>query len=295
MNQKIVNNAWAEVRVLLIEDNDEHAAIISRHLRQVEGASIGLSRTSCLADGFTQLSSNRFDAILLDLQLPDSDIHSTLQRTLPHALQVPIIVLSTLEERALATAAVKKGAQDYLCKADLSSELLYRAINHAIERKNVEKQIQEEANRKQALFDLSQHALSEKQVTCLLDKAVSMLSRALHVELMKIMQFCPEDSSFVFRAGIGWKDSFIRHETVSAEVESLPGFTIRASRPTIPGNLMTLEPVIIDDVATDTRFAPAKFVRDHDATSGISVVIHGKDTEHPYGVLVAYSQTEACL
>ena len=100
-----------DLRVLLIEDNDEHAAIISRHLRHVEAKSIHLSRASCLADGLAQLTSDRFDALLLDLQLPDSDIDDTLERTLPHALQLPIIVLSTLEERVLATRALKEGAQ----------------------------------------------------------------------------------------------------------------------------------------------------------------------------------------
>jgi signal transduction histidine kinase len=54
---------------------------------------------------------------------------------------------------------------------------------------------------------------------------------------------------------------------------------------------MTLEPVISEDVTTDSRFSAAPFVRDHGAASGMSVVIHGKDPDHPYGVLVAYSKT----
>jgi signal transduction histidine kinase/DNA-binding response OmpR family regulator len=279
-----------DLRVLLIEDNDEHAAIIARHLRHVEGKSIHLSRTSRLADGLDQLASGRFDALLLDLQLPDSDIDSTLRRTLPHTLQLPIIVLSTLEERVLATRALQEGAQDYLCKTDLSGELLSRAIHHAIERKHTEKRIREESTRKQALYDLSQYALSEKKTSCLLEEAVSILSRALHVEFVKIMEFISEDDAFLFRAGIGWKSNLIGHESLSAERNFLPDFTIRASRPTIPGNLMTLEPLIIGDIMTDPRFSAAKFVREHGASSGISVVIHGKDAEHPYGVLAAYSQ-----
>jgi DNA-binding response OmpR family regulator len=118
-----------DLRVLLIEDNDEHAAIISRHLRHGEGKSIHLSRASRLADGLTRLASDRFDALLLDLRLPDSDIHRTLERTLPYAAELPIIVLSTLEERVVASRAIKEGAQDYLCKSDLSGELLVRAIH----------------------------------------------------------------------------------------------------------------------------------------------------------------------
>jgi signal transduction histidine kinase/DNA-binding response OmpR family regulator len=279
-----------DLRVLLIEDNDEHAAIVSRHLRHVADRTIHLSRASRLADGLAQLASDRFDALLLDLQLPDSDIDSTLHRTLPHALHLPIVVLSTLEERLVATRALKEGAQDYLCKADLSAELLIRAMHHAIERKHTEKRIREEGSRKQALYDLSQHALSEKKASCLLQQAVATLSHALHVELVKIMEFLAEDGAFLFRAGIGWKSTLMGEGVISAEVNALPGFTIKASRPTIPGNLLTLEPVIIDDVTTDARFSAAQCVRDHGAASGISVVIHGKDPEHPYGVLVVYSK-----
>lgn len=285
--------------VLLIEDNDEHAAILTRHLRQVEGG-IVLSRASCLADGLLHLESNTFDALLLDLQLPDSPIEQTLSRTLPHASQIPILVMSSLEEREFATNALKAGAQDYICKAHLSSELLYRAIEYAIERKRTERRIRDEAFRKQALFELSQHALSEKVVSQLLEETARTVSQALRTDFVKIMEFLPAERSFIFRAGVGWKENLTGRIKVSGDLNSIPGYTLRASRPTLPGNLNTLEPVIFEDLKTDPRFSPAPFVIDHGITSGISVIIHGKDQDIPYGVLTAstasrryYSRDEA--
>ena len=284
-----MTRAFSPFTVLLIEANDEHATLVSRLLRHVEGPRITLSHASCLADGLAQLTSNRFDALLLGLELPDSPIEQTLSRTLPHAVELPIIVLSAIEEPVLATKTLQEGAQDYLCKADLSSELLYRAITHAIERKHTENRIRQEAFRKQALFDLSQHALSEKTISGLLEKAAATLSRPRHVDFVMIMEFRPEERSFLLRAGAGWSEGLVGQQKVSADLSSVAGFTLRASRPTIPGNLMTLEPVIIEDMMSETRFVPAQFVRDHGVTSGMSVIIHGKDQEHPYGVLAVYS------
>ena len=245
-----------QLSVLLIEDNDEHATIIARHLRQVEDARVVVSRASCLAEGLGQLATNQFDALLLDLQLPDSQMEETLHCTLEHAIDVPIIVISTIEERALAKKALKEGAQAYLCKADLSSELLYRAIDYAIERQVTDARLRAEVRRKQVLFDLSQQALYEKDVACLFDMVMMTLSRALQVEFIAIMEFLPEEHLFLLRAGVGWKDHLVGQEKAGAELNSLAGFTLRASRPTIPGNLSTLEPVIIDDLTMETRFSP---------------------------------------
>lgn len=284
-----MTRASSQFTVLLIEADDAHATIVSRLLRHVEGPRITLSHASSLADGLAQLTSTRFDALLLDLELPDSPIEHTLNRTLPHAVELPIIVLSAIEEPVLATKTLQEGAQDYLYKAELSPELLCRAITHAIERKHTENRIREEAFRKQALFDLSQHALSENTISGLLEKAALTLSRAKHVDFVMIMEFLPEERMFLLRAGVGWSAGLVGQQKVSADLSSVAGFTLHASRPTIPGNLMTLEPVIIEDMTSETRFVPAQFVRDHGITSGISVIIHGKDQEHPYGVLATYS------
>jgi two-component system OmpR family sensor kinase len=134
------------IRVLLIEDDEAHAWFISRYLKQVENVRIALSHAATLADGLRLLASQPFDAVLLDLRLPDSDIDETVSRIIPHALNVPIIVLSTLEDPSLAKSALEQGAEDYLWKGNLSSELLYRAIQHAIERQL--RRIREDASRK---------------------------------------------------------------------------------------------------------------------------------------------------
>jgi CheY-like chemotaxis protein len=84
--------AFNELRVLLVEDNDEHAATIARYLRQVEEVRIRFSRAASLADGIAELRSTSFDALLLDLQLPDSSIDKTL--LVPSQCRIPRRVMA---------------------------------------------------------------------------------------------------------------------------------------------------------------------------------------------------------
>lgn len=132
---------------MLIEDDDSHAKIITRYLNQLdEPFSVTHART--LNEGLCFLKENSFHIILLDLRLPDSDIDSTLEKTLQKSADVPIIVLSSIEDKALTRKMVHAGAQDYLCKGELSSEILIRTIYSSIERKKADISLRESEIRK---------------------------------------------------------------------------------------------------------------------------------------------------
>jgi signal transduction histidine kinase len=81
--------------------------------------------------------------VLLDLSLPDSRGLQTFKKQQAKAPQVPIIVLTGLNDEALAVEAVREGAQDYLVKGHVDSNLLSRSIYYAIERKQVEETLRQ--------------------------------------------------------------------------------------------------------------------------------------------------------
>lgn len=139
---------------MLIEDDDAHAKIISRYLGQHD-EKIFLTLSSTLSNGIKHLLSETFHVILLDLRLPDSDINETLSVALAKCPDVPIIVLSSIEDKVLARKMVQQGAQDYLCKSDLSTELLTRAIFYSIERKKNEILLKESELRKSKMIESS--------------------------------------------------------------------------------------------------------------------------------------------
>lgn len=142
------------LKIMLIEDDDDHAKIISLYLSHHD-EEVFLIRSSTLSEGISQALSGTFHVILLDLRLPDSDIDQTLGVALAKCPDIPIIVLSSIEDKVLARKMVQQGAQDYLCKSDLSTELLMRSISYSIERKKNEILLKESELRKSKMIESS--------------------------------------------------------------------------------------------------------------------------------------------
>jgi signal transduction histidine kinase len=111
-----------------------------------------------LAPGLARLAADGIDAVLLDLNLPDSQGLDTFRRTHTQAPAVPIVVLTGLHDEALAVKAVREGAQDYLVKGEVEGSLLVRALRYAMERKRAEEDLRE-SNR------LLEEALAELKAT----------------------------------------------------------------------------------------------------------------------------------
>jgi len=123
----------APIHVLLVEDDD----LFSRILRGALARStppVEVERCRTLAEASSMLDAATYDAVLLDLNLPDSSGLDTIGRALAHAPDVPIVVLTATAESELAIAAVQHGAQDYLVKSETDSRYLSRALRYAIER-----------------------------------------------------------------------------------------------------------------------------------------------------------------
>jgi PAS domain S-box-containing protein len=102
------------------------------------------------------------------------------------------------------------------------------------------------------------------------------LTRGLEVELSEILEFHADRRSLSLRAGVGWREGQVGRVLLSAEPGTLAGYALSAAGP-----------VVIEDAAADGRFAVPPLHRQHGVTSGISVVIHGK--ERPFGILAAHS------
>ena len=121
------------ITVLMIEDNPIHARLI-QNLLDTSDLTYDLLTADSLAKGIERLDQGKIDVVLLDLVLPDSAEIATLESARAAAPDIPIIVLTSLDDVSLAAKAVEAGAQDYLIKTDVNSMLLARSIHYAIER-----------------------------------------------------------------------------------------------------------------------------------------------------------------
>ncbi|WP_066374861.1 MULTISPECIES: hybrid sensor histidine kinase/response regulator [unclassified Anabaena] len=123
------------VKILLIEDNLAEARLLQEYLHQAESKQFSLVHVKRLGEALQELSHARYDVILLDLTLPDSQGLSSLSLLIAQDPSIPIVVLTNTNDEDLAIEAVRQGAQDYLVKRQVNVQVLVRALFYAIERK----------------------------------------------------------------------------------------------------------------------------------------------------------------
>lgn len=138
--------AQPTIRVLLVEDNPGDARLIQELLLEARGGRFETAVASRLSDAMQQLAGGNFQLVLLDLSLPDSRGIDTFHSMATAFPEVPLIVLSGLDDEALALQTVEEGAQDYLVKGQVDPRALTRAIRYAMKRVEAERALAEERN-----------------------------------------------------------------------------------------------------------------------------------------------------
>lgn len=144
-------------------------------------------------------------------------------------------------------------------------------------RKKAENEIRMLARLQSVVADLGERALRGAPLTQMLDDAASQVAQALGVEYCKILELLPNREALLMRAGFGWKAGYVGHATVGLGADSQAGYTLQSG-----------EPVVVEDLDKETRFAGTALLHEHNVASGASVVI--ATSEGPYGVLSAHSR-----
>jgi signal transduction histidine kinase len=160
-------------KVLLIEDNMGDARLLELMLEEANTSSYDVAHATRLGDALALLQDGRPDVMLLDLGLPDAQGLDTVRRARAVAGEVPLIVLTGVDDEAMAVQALQEGAQDYLAKGRIASESLTRAIRYAMQR-----------HRMQTEADLAR----QRQLH-LKDEFLSHVSHELRSPLTAIHQF----------------------------------------------------------------------------------------------------------
>ncbi|OGW70247.1 MAG: hypothetical protein A2036_00460 [Omnitrophica bacterium GWA2_50_21] len=141
------------LNVLFIEDNLEYASIIKERLQSENSPLLRVIHHDCLSAAFKALAKKKSDVILLDLMLPDSQGLKTFTQVQESFPDIPIVVLTSVDEETLGHEAVQGGAQDYLIKGEVDGKMLARILAFAVERKRLQLQLLE-LSLKDTLTDL---------------------------------------------------------------------------------------------------------------------------------------------
>ena len=145
----------------------------------------------------------------------------------------------------------------------VDNALLYRAIKRA-------------ETRQAAVAALGQEALVGTRYVEVAQTAAELLGQIMGVRYVEVLHLTPDHKSLKLVAGMGWQRGLVGHASVKAGTGSHGGYT-----------LTTIGPVVLDDVATETRFKPSSLLVDHGVKCGLTVVI-GREGAL-YGALGAHT------
>jgi len=230
-------------RVLVVEDNPEYAELarlmLSESTHQYE-----VETVDCVSVATERLKTGTFEVILLDTMLPDSQGINTILKVHTECPTVPIVVLTGTNDKEMENHAVQVGAQDYLIKGNITSQLLIRTIRYAIERKRVERVLQE-ANKKIKFL----HQAALRLEICQSENKVYQIALKATEEIFPFST-CSldivEEDRLVIRAALPQLPLKMSQDT-NLDGEGLAAKTYRAGKIITFGNLNDIPEVSLTD------------------------------------------------
>jgi sigma-B regulation protein RsbU (phosphoserine phosphatase) len=138
--------------VLIVEDDEDDELLIREMLAEAP-VRFAVEKVARLGLAIERLGRGPLDVVLADLTLPDSQGIETFRQLYRHPSRAPILILSGLDDEALALRMVEEGAQDYLVKGQFDSALLVRSIRYAMRRAAADTALEDERNLLRSVID----------------------------------------------------------------------------------------------------------------------------------------------
>jgi K+-sensing histidine kinase KdpD len=149
-------------------------------------------------------------------------------------------------------------------------------LGDIIRRRHAESALNKRLYHQSALAELGKRALAGTSVSELIAEALACIAQSLQAEYCGVWELLPDGKVLLLRAGVGWKEGYVGKATMGASSDPEAGETFGCENP-----------VIVDDLRGDARAALPP-LRDHEVSSGMSVVIRGQG--RPFGILDVYTR-----
>jgi two-component sensor histidine kinase len=146
------------------------------------------------------------------------------------------------------------------------------------DRVKIHRELRMRAKQQEAIARLGERGLTENDLQVYFDEAVASIAEFLDAEMVKVLELLPGDAELVLRSGIGFPPGIVGVAHVSTDRGTQAGFTLASGGP-----------VIVENLAIESRFSGAPLLRENGVVSGITVPIAGRDGR-AYGVLGAHSR-----
>lgn len=147
------------ISVLLVEDDPEDVQILMALFKDPTQIRVTFEHVSSISEAVERLKTNNVEAILSDLGLPDTSGVEAVSRLHAVAPDLPIVVLTSLDDETMGDQALREGAQDYLIKGLVDSDLVSRTIRYAVERKRAARSLKDAELKYSTLFQQSRNPM----------------------------------------------------------------------------------------------------------------------------------------
>jgi len=141
------------LKILLIEHDTGFTRYVGEMLGQTRDLASEMRLAADLGSGLSELKATAFDAVLLDIYVPDGSGLANISLIKAQAPQLPVIAVGDSDDEIVALEAVHAGAQDYLVKNQLTPAWLERSIRYAIERHRMDLALLQAEERYHGVFD----------------------------------------------------------------------------------------------------------------------------------------------
>ncbi|PMB48168.1 histidine kinase [Fischerella thermalis CCMEE 5330] len=217
------------------------------------------------------------DMVLLDVLMSGMDGFTCCAqlKSLPGGDRTPILMVTGLTDQESIEKAFAAGAADFITKP-VKWPILRQRVQRLLEASHAMQALRQQTEQQILVAELSQQALAGTDITSLMQQAVTFVAQCLKVEYSKAWELLPDNNTLLLRAAVGWQQQLVGKATIQAGNNSQAGYTLKVN-----------EPVIVEDLRTETRFNSSPFFQEQPLISSLSVVIHGKD--RAFGVLGAHT------
>ena len=139
-------------------------------------------------------------------------------------------------------------------------------------------ELRQRAQQQEAIAALGQYALTHRDPHDVMDRATALLAEVLGVEYTKVLELSPDRTTLRLQSGVGWRDGLVGTTQIGIDPGSQATYTLHSNAP-----------VVVDNLATETRFSGPSFLTEHGVHSGASVTIAAGGQQ--YGVLGVHTWT----
>lgn len=268
------------ISVLHVEDESDFAEVVRIFLERADSR-FEVHAVTSPAQARDFLANHTVDCIVSDFDMADETGLDLLEDVRKTDSMVPFILFTGKGSEEIASEAISAGVSDYLQKEAGTDQyaILANRINNLVSESRALTDLEHRVKQQELVASLGSDALADVPLDELFDRAMEILIEALDTEFSKLLEYQPDEDTFLLRAGTGWEHADIGEQVLPAQSHSQAGYTLQSSAP-----------VVVESLDVENRFDGPQLLVEHGVTSGISALV-GSATE-PWGVLGAHS-TEA--